>query len=124
MKSEFLIRQKLKALNGARYELENGGALTLCKALSNTLNGPHPKNVHIPVQWWSETYKQGVKEITSYVRASIKPHTDLSGWLKAHDLPHDYASTFKARISWLEWMWLCLKEDLVELEELKNETAN
>jgi hypothetical protein len=123
MSTEFLIRQKIKALNGARYELENGGALTLCNALSNTLNGPHPKNVHIPVQWWNETYKQGVRELTSYMRAAIKPHRDLSGWLKANGMPGDYVSTFKARFSWLEWMWLCLKEDLAELESAKSEAV-
>lgn len=121
MNTEFLIRQKIKALNGARYELENGGAITLRKALDNTLKGPHPKNVHIPVQWWNETYKQGVRELQTYIRGALEGHKSLEEWLGANDRANDYVSTFKARFSWLEWMWLCLKEDLAELEKAKND---
>lgn len=115
MNTANLIRQKIKALNGARYELENGTAVALCMALHNTLNG-YPLNVNPGIDPSNETYKLAVQQLVLYVRKSLGTHAYLGSWLRERDeRSYGYAELYMARISWIEWMCLCLKEDLEKL---------
>jgi hypothetical protein len=110
-----MIKLKMKALNAAREAMENGHALTLCSALrwANTEYGQG--NI---------AYRVAVEDLIAYIRRELKRHNVLESWLKAKKMDYGYAAAFDARIKWIEWMWLCLKEDKEKMEGVMQGVKN